>query len=852
MDISSLLEVQVREIPPLATSISDTTTKAPVSLKPSQIISHDETVFFNKLFGNDIAQVRFRRLHCTACDAHIGSAPFDAENMHEHPILKTLLCSSCRIFYGDGEFEQGDDATDMFCRWCANGGNLYCCSYCSNTFCDKCIKRNFDSVIRKKIEADEKWKCFVCDPKDLYVHRAVCRALLEHVRTLARIFMTDRSMSQQEIETRMELDDSQCCLGRNFKRKRHNSDSNDEDNDFDDDDYNDEDYDENYESRSRKRNKNGSRKRRKSSSSSIAKEKPQATVNGTSRFIPIAPKYIIQDVISTGKDKSDEQDLRAPLLCEQTMIECENQTVTPQGIVVPVTKYVRSKIPDSILNNTAISLNPIPKQNIIHTTQSHSRPIAIRPLHKVNSIPSGAKIHRLPTNTINANSIVAIPAGTPIITMDTSKSTTSNSTTSQSGNYLRCKDLTKSLNVINIDSDSEETTIVRPSNPLQIENDANENSELVEKSAKSLTSSRTINFQEAIDHPLKKIDDLLQVFRKQLELDFETMERTPGDDVVDNRQKIKIINENIEKIVNELTAFNNVMVSKFKPWKKAHENGETFDDSTEMIVLNKHERSSKFTTLDMECVRDSEPDEEYEDDNDMDINSLLVFSQKINKIIDIKDFISQGTLARIETEDKAIQCYDIPKEVDFDKSIGYSLLMKADYNDKENTEIYKPVIIHDKNFGKYEEQFIFYLQHLEDRKNLCDDENPEEMKELVDLIDTDLEKNNLMKKLNSDKLISTTKVTKIISSDNLNDNNENSSINKNINICNENEKILSEKQLKDSTEIIRRRRRKDSHEVKDNDEIVIAVNSLIDEEDCVNRCNNWENLSNDDECTILD
>lgn len=74
----------------------------------------------------------------------------------------------------------------MFCRWCANGGSLYCCSYCSNTFCTKCIRRNFTSLVRKKIEADEKWKCFVCNPSDLYSARAVCWALLEHVKTVKR------------------------------------------------------------------------------------------------------------------------------------------------------------------------------------------------------------------------------------------------------------------------------------------------------------------------------------------------------------------------------------------------------------------------------------------------------------------------------------------------------------------------------------------------------------------------------------------------------------------------------------------------------------------------------------------
>lgn len=58
-------------------------------------------------FSIDISIVRFRKIHCTACDAHIGSAPAQAHNMLEHPVLHTLLCAKCRKFYGDGTFEQG-------------------------------------------------------------------------------------------------------------------------------------------------------------------------------------------------------------------------------------------------------------------------------------------------------------------------------------------------------------------------------------------------------------------------------------------------------------------------------------------------------------------------------------------------------------------------------------------------------------------------------------------------------------------------------------------------------------------------------------------------------------------------
>ena len=59
-------------------------------------------------FVTDIPSVRFCKIHCTGCDVHIGSAPSQIINMFEHPKLRTLLCSKCYDFYGDGDFEQGD------------------------------------------------------------------------------------------------------------------------------------------------------------------------------------------------------------------------------------------------------------------------------------------------------------------------------------------------------------------------------------------------------------------------------------------------------------------------------------------------------------------------------------------------------------------------------------------------------------------------------------------------------------------------------------------------------------------------------------------------------------------------
>lgn len=68
-------------------------------------------------------------------------------------------------------------------RWCAEGGNLICCDYCSNAFCKKCILRNLG---RKELSSilESKWYCYVCSPEPLFDLVMACDSVLDNIDSL--------------------------------------------------------------------------------------------------------------------------------------------------------------------------------------------------------------------------------------------------------------------------------------------------------------------------------------------------------------------------------------------------------------------------------------------------------------------------------------------------------------------------------------------------------------------------------------------------------------------------------------------------------------------------------------------
>ncbi|KAK2881878.1 transcriptional regulator ATRX-like isoform X2 [Channa argus] len=133
---------------------------------------------------------------CTACGRQVNH--FQRDSFYRHPVLKVLICKSCYKYYLSDDISKDGDGMDEQCRWCAEGGNLICCDYCSNAFCKKCILRNLG---RKELSGilESKWYCYVCSPEPLFDLVMACNNVLQNMEQL---------WQQQRKRNRGELDKS--------------------------------------------------------------------------------------------------------------------------------------------------------------------------------------------------------------------------------------------------------------------------------------------------------------------------------------------------------------------------------------------------------------------------------------------------------------------------------------------------------------------------------------------------------------------------------------------------------------------------------------------------------------------
>jgi len=117
-------------------------------------------------------------IKCSSCPAQVN--PFNV--WYRHPVLKTIQCSECYKFYNQGEFTKDEDGYYMYCRLCGEGGSLYGCDYCIESFCKQCILRNLGRTAITEIEGGSKWKCYICCPEKFKEPRDRAQKIYDSVK----------------------------------------------------------------------------------------------------------------------------------------------------------------------------------------------------------------------------------------------------------------------------------------------------------------------------------------------------------------------------------------------------------------------------------------------------------------------------------------------------------------------------------------------------------------------------------------------------------------------------------------------------------------------------------------------
>lgn len=462
----------------------------------------------------------------------------------------------------------------------------------------------------------------------------------------------------------------------------------------------------------------------------------------------------------------------------QSMTKCDSSTVDSENIILPSSSVINSNASrydsnvqqpslyhttfmNSAGSNTYIrtvnpaTMNPAARNRIIVPVQA-SLPPSIQSSTSYQPIKSSTSYQPSQSLQSPQNAMVSIPN-------PTDKRGRSLFLLPKSSKI----DLTLTPNIIDLDSDSDdEPKVVEEQNnsiangydemdtenscnkvvpvALTWENNSDDDGIREEQPLREISTTLTRNVTSFSEMMLPHNQDLYKMLsgvKKKMNCFFDL--NVTQDVELAAQQKIKQFCLNMREVVLQLANINDRIVREYYAWRRSRKETETETPSSIDENVASHENRSQENVeipLDMTCINDSDTEFDCEGSIRIKKPSDLVQSGNIveNLLFSKKTVVHRGTgddKVHLYV-DKMTQVCNISK--DYEKDISYSIVTKS--NNDSNTE-YTSILkqtLTDKNFGKYEEQFISFLQHIEDHgiqaedaKNLVD-LNKEPLQELIE------------------------------------------------------------------------------------------------------------------------
>lgn len=568
-------------------------------------------------------------------------------------------------------------------------------------------------------------------------------------------------MSAEEIEEKMNLDESECCPRRNKRRQKRKHDSNSED------------EDETYVPKINgvpvyipKRNKK------------YKKHKPRyCTTNGANR--PVRPTYPLVPIKprptslpgnhpkeSQSQFSQQSQFLQQSQQESVTNIEQREAAVEPsESIVSPPstinlinssmpTRYESSTISSTLyhtalMNRTAASSTYIRPAVINSPVPFHPIILPPQPISMQNSYQQPSQPLR---NTANAMVTISNPIEKcyrPQLIFPQVRNSS---------------DVTLTPNIIELDSDSDDEPRVvgqrnNPNNgpadmmdlsdkiiPVALfstENDAKEDQPL--KEMRTTLKKQPVSFNDIMLTHSQEIDRFLGSVKENMHNFFTLSDNEVAAENSESTTygKIKRFHQSIRETVFQLAHINDRIIREYNKWERSQTRDETETPLTKRSTVIP--QKDVDIPLKMTCVNESDADSDDDEESEcqvMEPSAHIESSKILQDLLLFKKNVKHHGVGDsiVSSEDKGIQVYEVVSR-DYEKCIGYSLLTKADYDEDTSENVMKPEKVLNENFDKYQEQFIFYLQHIEDHGIKTEDVKGLEDPNLIsnnEFIETDL------------------------------------------------------------------------------------------------------------------